>query len=331
MKLKVAVVGAGLMGRWHAHYINQTGAKITAVIDPNLKAAKTLAGKYKAHCFADLNEALQHSNFEVVHICTPRNTHVRLSEQALSANKHIIVEKPITESAEKAIALVNLANKNNLRIFPVHQFAFQHGILRAKEELERRNSAPLAVEFDFASAGGDGQPEHELNHISLEILPHPLSILAELWPGSAFDIDCWHVDNPQAGELISHGEYQGFPASIKISLNARPTQCSMKIFHRQGAIHINLFHGFAVFESSTVSRLRKITSPFIFSVNIFLAASYNLLGRLLNREPAYPGLKLLIRKCYESIGNAGTEPISSDNFIGITRMCEGFKQKMSEI
>ena len=163
------------------------------------------------------------------------------------------------------------------------------------------------------------------------VLPHPLSILFELWPGDDFDIDTWHADNPHAGELLSYGRYQGFPASIKISLNARPTQCNMKIFHRQGAIHINLFHGFAVFESSAVSRLRKITSPFIYSVKTFYAASRNLLRRLLNREPAYPGLKLLIRKFYESIGKAGTEPISGDNFIAITRLCEGFKQKMSGI
>jgi len=330
VQLRVAIIGAGLMGHWHAHYAKQTGARITAVIDPDKSAADALAIKYEGQVFTDLEEALQHTNFDVVHICTPCNSHIQLSEQALSANKHIIIEKPIAESTVQLSELVKTAANKNRLICPVHQFAFQHGILLVKKELARRNSTPLAVAFDFASAGGDGRPEHELNPILLEILPHPLSILSELWPSDALDLDAWHVDNPCDGELLAYGRHQGFPASIKISLNARPTHCNMKIYHRQGAIHVNLFHGFAVFESSAVSRFRKITAPFIFSTKTLYAASCNLLRRLLNREPAYPGLKMLIKKYYESIEKAESEPISSAHYIAITRMCEGFKRKMSE-
>ena len=330
MQLRVAIIGAGLMGHWHAYYVKQTGARITAVIDPDKAAADVLSVKYEGRVFADLEEALQHSSFDVVHICTPCHSHVQLSEQALSADKHVIIEKPIAESAAQVSELVKMAANKNRLICPVHQFAFQHGILLVKEELARRNSTPLAVVFDFASAGGDGRPEHELNPILLEILPHPLSILSELWPSDMLELDTWQVDNPCAGELLAYGRHQGILASIKISLNARPTHCNMKIYHRQGAIHVNLFHGFAVLESSAVSRSRKITAPFIFSAKTFYAASCNLLRRLLNREPAYPGLKMLIKKYYESIEKAESEPISSAHYIAITRMCEGFKRKMSE-
>jgi len=330
VQLRVAIIGAGLMGHWHAYYVKQSGAEITAIIDLDTVAAEKMSTKYGGHFFPNLEAALQQTNFNVVHICTPLSSHIQLSEQALSADKHIIIEKPIAESAAQVSELVKMAANKNRLICPVHQFAFQHGILLVKEELARRNSTPLAVVFDFASAGGDGRPEHELNPILLEILPHPLSILSEIWPGDVLDLDAWHVDNPCAGELLAYGRHQGFPASIKISLNARPTHCNMKIYHRQGAIHVNLFHGFAVLESSTVSRSRKITAPFIFSAKTFYAASCNLLRRLLNREPAYPGLKMLIKKYYESIEKAESEPISSDNYIAITRMCEGFKRKMSK-
>jgi predicted dehydrogenase len=329
VQLKVAIIGAGLMGHWHAHYVKQIGAEITAVIDLDTVAAEKMSTKYGGQFFPNLEEALHHTNFEVVHICTPGHFHVQLSEQALSADKHIIIEKPIAETTAQVSELVKLAAEKNRLICPVHQFAFQHGILLVKEELARRNSAPLAVVFDFTSAGGDGRPENELNKILLEILPHPLSILSELWPNDVLDLDTWQVDNPCAGELLAYSSHQGFPASIKISLNARPTHCNMKIYHRQGAIHVNLFHDFAVLESSAVSRFRKITSPFIFSTKTLYAASYNLLRRLLNREPAYPGLKLLIKKCYEFIEKAESGPISSDNYIAITRICEDFKRKMS--
>lgn len=316
------------MGHWHAHYIKQTGAEITAVIDPDKNASGMLAAKYGGQIFTELDDALQSGSIDVVHICTPGKSHVELAKLALNAEKHVVIEKPIAESSAQLADLVKLASEKNRIICPVHQFAFQHGILLAKKELARRNSAPLAVAFDFASAGGDGRPEGVLNHILLEILPHPLSILSELWPDSPLKSDTWHVDVPRVGELFAYGQHQDFSASIKLSLNARPTHCNMKIYHQQGAIHINLFHGFAVFESSTVSRIRKISSPFIFSVKTFYAASCNLLKRFFNKEPAYPGLKLLIAKYYQSIESANPAPISTDNYIAITRTCEDIKQKM---
>ncbi len=323
-------MGAGLMGHWHAHYAKLAGAEITVVIDPDKSAAEKLANKYQSQIFSKIDDALQYSSFEVAHLCTPFNTHVALCKQILSAEKHIIVEKPIAESAAEVADLVKLATENNRLICPVHQFAFQQGILRAKKELSRRNSAPLSVMFDFASAGGEDRPEHELNQILLEILPHPLSILSEIWPSDQQSLDTWHIDNPAPGELLASGLHQGISTTIKISLNARPTHCYMKIYHPQGAIHVNLFHGFTVFEAPTVSRFRKISSPFIFSAKTFYAASSNLIRRTLNKEPAYPGLKLLIKKCYESIETTKSGPITSENFLAITRSCEVFKQKMNK-
>ena len=72
MQLKVAIIGAGLMGHWHAHYAKQIGSEITAVIDLDAVAAGTLANRYGGQVYSSLEEALQYTSFEVVHICTPR-------------------------------------------------------------------------------------------------------------------------------------------------------------------------------------------------------------------------------------------------------------------
>ena len=49
-QLTVAIVGAGLMGHWHAHAARKNDAIITAVIDPNAEAANALVGRYGGHC-----------------------------------------------------------------------------------------------------------------------------------------------------------------------------------------------------------------------------------------------------------------------------------------
>ena len=329
-QLRVAIVGAGLMGNWHAHAATKNGASITAIIDPDLNAAKVLVSRYGGHAFADFEQALEQARFDVVHICTPLNTHVLLAKQALTANKHLIIEKPVAPTRKEVAELLALAANQNLLLCPVHQFAFQRGIVLAKKELARRASGPLAVVFDFASAGGVGRQAHELNRILIEILPHPLSILSEVWPEAPLENASWYVDNPRAGELFAYAHHQAFPVSIKLSLNARPTQCKMTIYHEQGAIHINLFHGFAVFESSTVSRFSKIISPFVLSLKTLFAAAGNLLRRSINREPAYPGLRSLIALCYQSIQTTREGPISHDSNMAVASISELIEHELSK-
>ena len=328
-QLTVAIVGAGLMGHWHAHAATKNGATITAIVDPDQDAAKALGSRYGGDAFAGFEQALEQARFEIVHICTPLNTHVLLARQALTANKHLIIEKPVAPTSNEVSELLALAASQNRLLCPVHQFAFQHGVVSAKKELARRARGPLAVAFDFASAGGAGRPADELNRILIEILPHPLSILSEIWPEVPLERESWYVDNPQAGELFAYGHHQGFPVSIKLSLNARPTQCKMTIYDEQGTIHVNLFHGFAVFESSTVSRFRKIISPFALSLKTLFAATNNLLRRALDREPAYPGLRSLVAQCYQSIKNSTEGPISRESNIAVATLSELVERKLS--
>ena len=328
-QLTVAIVGAGLMGNWHAHAARKNGATITAIVDPDLDAAKVLAARYGGRAFADFEQALEHSRFDIVHLCTPLNTHVLLAKQALTARKHLIMEKPVAPTRNEVTELLDLAAGQNLLLCPVHQFAYQHGIVSVKNELARRSSGPLAVTFDFASAGGVGRQAHELNQILIEILPHPLSVLSEVWPEAPLEKESWCVDNPRAGELFAYCHHQGFPVSIKLSLNARPTQCKMTVYHEQGALHVNLFHGFAVFESPAVSRFRKIISPFSLSLKTLFAATGNLLRRSLNREPAYPGLRSLIAQCYQSIKTSTHGPITRDDCIAVATISELVEHKLS--
>jgi len=328
-QLTVAIVGAGLMGNWHGHEAKKNGATITAVIDPDLDAAKVLVARYGGRAFADFEQALEYARFDIVHLCTPLNTHVLIAKQVLTAKKHLIIEKPVAPTRNEVSELLDLAAGQNLLLCPVHQFAFQHGIVSVKNELARRSSGPLAVTFDFASAGGVGRQAHELNQILIEILPHPLSILSEVWPEAPLEKESWCVDNPRAGELFAYCHHQGFPVSIKLSLNARPTQCKMTVYHEQGALHVNLFHGFAVFESPAVSRFRKIISPFSLSLKTLFAATGNLLRRSLNREPAYPGLRSLIAQCYQSIKTSTHGPITRDDCIAVATISELVEHKLS--
>lgn len=320
------------MGRWHAHAAAKLGATVCAIIDADLSAAKRLAQRVGPNCesFANILDAHRTIDFQVLHICTPLATHADLAKQALALNKHLIVEKPLVASSATLRELQGIAQQQARLLCPVHQFAFQRGVNQIKDELSRRVAKPLTVVFDFASAGGLDLHGEALNQLLLEILPHPISILLDIWPNGSLDGESWWVDNPIDGELFAHGHYNAMAVSIKLSLHARPTHSTMTIYHLDGALRANLFHGFAVFDSATTSRFTKISAPFVDSFKTFYAASINLLRRTLSREPAYPGLRNLLAGCYQSIAQETPPPISDAQALGVALFCESVALKLSE-
>ena len=125
--MKVAIVGAGLMGRWHATYASRAGATITAVIDRDSEAATRLAKRFGA--------ATDAADVDAVHICTPLESHAELVRAALDAGRHVLCEKPLAPSLAETQALLDRAQEQGRVLCAVHQFPFQRGYRRM---LERR-------------------------------------------------------------------------------------------------------------------------------------------------------------------------------------------------
>src|ERR671934_1302582 len=180
MQLRAAVVGAGLMGRWHAYYAAAVGSEIAAVVDPDPGARAALAARHRgAAGFADLEECFTATRIDVVHVCTPTVSHAELCTVALDAGKHVLVEKPLAESSMETRRLVRLAAERDVLLNPVHQFPFQHGVRRVRERATRLGRL-VELSFVAHSAGGTGKTAEERRAILFEILPHPLSLFRAL-------------------------------------------------------------------------------------------------------------------------------------------------------
>jgi hypothetical protein len=314
------------MGKWHAHTVSQIGATVGSVIDNNTETGLKLARQYGAQFFPDAEQFFETDSCDVVHICTPLETHFHLANRALDTGKHVLVEKPLTGTESEAIQLSRRAQELGRSLCPVHQFAFQRGVGKLQSILQKRSAPPLSIEFDIASAGGEDYPKDKLNSLILEILPHPLSVLYRLWPLEGPDEPEWQITWPRNGDLIAQCSHRGIPVLIRISLHARPTRCSMLVQHQEGAIEQNFFHGHAVFDSPRVSRLSKIAGPFAHSGKVVSAATINLVVRAIHRQWAYPGLENLVRQFYACIGSGGTEvPIEAEDYIAVARACDRFR------
>lgn len=312
----IAVVGAGLMGTWHARAARRAGAQVLAVVDPDRARAEQLIERHRpARSMVTLAEALDDSRISAVHICTPPGTHAALALQALSGGAHVLMEKPFTDSLQTTRDVLASATLHDRLAVPVHQFGFQAGVLRAVAL--RDEIGPLRhIRFLACSAGAQGGGAALAEQVAVEILPHPLSLVARFLPRALGEVD-WQVQRPAPGEWLVNGVAGAVGIEIVVSMAARPPVNELCILGERGTIHIDLFHGFAVREPPHPSRRHKIWRPILHSGRTLLTGSANLLGRGIAGEVAYPGLGNLVRAFYSAIAGAGPSPIASEETLAV--------------
>ncbi len=323
---RAAIVGAGLMGRWHADAARRAGGVVVGVADPDVDRAALLArraGGVRAE--RELAPLLRGGAVDVVHICSPLATHLPLALAALEAGCHVLVEKPLAPSLEAADRLLSAAGSRRLLLTPVHQFLFQRGVLTAAARLP--SLGPLRhLEMEVCSAGAE-RPGASRDEVALEILPHALALAAR-FSARAVDEGEWRCGHPADGELHLTGTVGGVGVSARISMRGRPPVNRLRLVAERGTIHADLFHGFAVEEAPGTSRLMKVMRPLLFATRLGGAAAGNLARRALSLESAYPGLRELVRRFYSSAVTGGANPIPVAETRAVTAVWERLRRQL---
>ncbi|HEY9716363.1 MAG TPA: Gfo/Idh/MocA family oxidoreductase [Trichormus sp.] len=319
---KVAVVGAGLMGRWHSHFAKRCGAEVDALVDLDAARARALADKIGCpSVYASVDEMLERSAAQVIHICTPTESHAQLIRTCAEKGRHVLVEKPLAADLATTQMLVNDARTHGIRLNPVHQFCFQRGFLELLQRLTEIGNF-VHVEFLTCSAGGDAKSPEARRSVMLEILPHPLSLLCRLLGADGLRRHSLKVLHATDDDLYLFGEYEGATVSITISLTGRPTRNQLNVIGTAGSAHLDLFHGFALFEHGQVSRSSKVWKPLKFGAGMLFKAGTNLAVRASAEEQAYPGLRQLIAQFYAAVKNKTAAPILDDEIIAVAEISD---------
>ena len=117
--VRVAVLGAGFMGSTHAKaYAAMPDVEVAAIFAPSPDRGDPLAQEIGSRWTDDLQAVLADPSIEAVDICLPTPRHREVTEAALGARKHVLLEKPIALSLEDARALVR-ANEETDRVFMI--------------------------------------------------------------------------------------------------------------------------------------------------------------------------------------------------------------------
>ncbi len=111
--LRIGIIGAGGMLRYHSAGFLSAGAQIIAVADPNEAAAQKAAKTYNIPAaYGDVARMLKEQpDIDAVSIIVPNRYHAPLALQALKAGKHVFCEKPPALSAAEASQMCKAAAK----------------------------------------------------------------------------------------------------------------------------------------------------------------------------------------------------------------------------
>jgi myo-inositol 2-dehydrogenase/D-chiro-inositol 1-dehydrogenase len=112
--LRVAVVGAGMMGADHIARITHkiAGAEVVSVVEPDeSRAAAAVAGLSDARSRTRIEDAIEHDNLDAVLIATPGQFHAPVLYPALEAGLAILCEKPLTPTSDASLAVLEAEQK----------------------------------------------------------------------------------------------------------------------------------------------------------------------------------------------------------------------------
>ena len=254
---------------------------------------------------------------DLVHICTPLETHEAEVLRAVSRGWPALVEKPVAPTAAATDRLVASAARAGSWIEPAHQLVFQDGVREALSWT--RFAGPLRV-FDYrvCSAGAE-QHESSADRVAADILPHPLSLVQAICPAGLEAVRAWHVQRPAPGELGITGIAGSTALRLFISMHGRPPRHELMLVADTGTLMVDLFHGFAWRESGSTSRRYKLERPFLTSAAVVSHAAVNLARRTMRREPAYPGLMALVAQVYAALSNPTSRPLGDRHLLAVAR------------
>ena len=150
--IKVAVIGAGMMGKNHLRtYKNLSNFELVGVYDIFPEAAKSAAEAFGIKAFSSLEEVAE--AVDAVSVVTTSVTHAAVGEFFLNKGIHCLIEKPLATSQEECMRLINAAKNNNVTLLVGHIEQFNPAVEQMHKILNNSEICSLEARRMSAASG----------------------------------------------------------------------------------------------------------------------------------------------------------------------------------
>ena len=133
-KIRVGVIGLGYLGKFHYQkYKLNRSVNLTSVVDQQIENLDFIDSKkiIKTDKYANIID-----NVDAVSIVTPTKTHYKIAKFFLENKKHVLLEKPMTETVPQANKLNSLAKRNKCILQIGHLEQFNPAVKKLKQSFK---------------------------------------------------------------------------------------------------------------------------------------------------------------------------------------------------
>lgn len=194
--VRVAVIGAGGIGKHHAKWWALCGAEVCAIAGSSRASAeraksglKTLFN-FDGRAYAGMDSLLRHEAPDIVDVCSPPSLHYAHADAALSAGCDVLCEKPFVYDPDlphdtlmrQAQSLVDRAYKAKRRLSVCCQYVYAAKFIRRIwRNRERLRQVRMVLQAPARDRSADPR------RIWADLAPHPISLLLALAPSGHVD------------------------------------------------------------------------------------------------------------------------------------------------
>jgi predicted dehydrogenase len=336
--LKVAIVGCGKIAEAHASQIGRIeGCEIVAACDREPLMAQQLYERFPVKRYlGDLTEMLSEAKPDVVHICTPPESHYDVGTICLNAGTHIYVEKPFTVDEQQARKLIGLAIDKGLKITAGHDDQFTHVARRMRTLVQSGflGGGPVHMEsyycYEIGRTGYAGALLGDKKHwvrrlpgkLLQNIISHGVARIAEFMTSESPEVIARGFVSPllkQMGEKeiidelrVIVCEEERATAYFTFSSQMRPSLHQFRMYGSENGLILD--HDEETLITLRGARYKSYAEKFVPPVQYAAQYMGNLRGNLakfLARDfHMKSGMKFLIESFYRSIVEGTPLPIS---------------------
>ncbi len=217
--MQVGVVGCGYWGAKHVRVLHSlAGVDGVTLIDPVQEKCAALSRLFSGlPSFRDLESALDH--VDAVIISTPPTTHADLALTALTAGKHVLVEKPLATSVLDAGRMIKEAENANKTLMVGHTLEYNAAAYALRELV--RSGDLGQVYYMNTSRLNLGLYQNDCN-VVWDLAPHDVSLLNYLLGSVPASVESWgsrhaHVLHEDVAYLRLRYTELGVTANVHVS------------------------------------------------------------------------------------------------------------------
>jgi predicted dehydrogenase len=271
MTQTVGIVGCGVIS--HAHLDAWTkipGFVVKGVFDTRQEQAKERASQFGIDRVYDRLDQLI-GDCDIVDVCTPPQSHAAIAEQAIRAQRHLVMEKPVVTDVADWDRLSESIKQTQSKMAVIHNVKFAGGVQLAKKWVdEGRIGSVIRVQREFLTHEsadrmlvGEGHWSHSLpGGRWFETMPHELYLTH--WFAGPLDLSSVTVvaspDAPPgapADEVVVALAGERAISTFHFSANCRENRRTLTIQGTEGRIFVDLLSDFATIARLGDSKIKR--------------------------------------------------------------------------